>query len=1334
MRNNFNLKKIIFHSQTWQLALIILVLPIFVYSILLFRNSADSKKIDALKNFSVLPKTALANYQFAPTGGTIVNGTATSVNSMAVAAAEGVNLGSWRATLADDNYHWMITSTTTGLDVNLVLGNVQLNGANTLILNTKIDEDANAPQLYIQVCDWVSNVAVDNASDAECTGGGWRTLNNRRATITPTVATAYVYYVYDGYWTTSSTTNDTVATPLTNFVNGTNQLKVRYFSTNNTNTDLAIDYLRAYAVVNPVYAPAGFATITPGTTTGSYMNTNAITAGAIDAVPITVTGTAATSSNFYFKMDNVISYTGANAIVVKSTYSCSATGIGHRPKIYNFSSSSWEWLTASSSIGCAVAYATNAWALSNINVNNYINSSGEMWVGWEATGNSATTQIRIDQIYAQIGTVNTDSSACEISFGTLSAGTCASSTDLDMTATTSNTWNIRTMDESKKTPLASSTFYAYDYDADAVLEEAQAYNIPFSVTPPTNAQVTGLFYASRFAYGSAAGAAAIGLRDYSGLIATNTWQSVGSTTGAALTYIDNITDSSPNNGGALGMFTSPASFIDSSTSTNNMNMRVRTASDSASTTNAIGQMDFAMVSLQWTYDNSHFSENSRFTPVAGTIVVGNATTSDTASTSLAEGVNMGSWRGTLYDDNFHWMVYSLNPGGIDFNLDLGRVQLNNANTLIINTEIDEDATAPQLLVQICDWVSPTSVDAAADTQCTGGGWRTLNNNKTAINISAATAYVWYLYDGFWAAATSSNVVVSTPLDHFVSTSSRIKIRYYSPTNTATAVKIDYLRAQAVVNPVYTAAGFATITAGTVAGGYMSTNNVTQNLTTDNLYLTFTGTAASSADAYLIMKDVRNYTGANAIVVRAEYSCSATGIGHRPKIYNFASSSWEYLTGSTSIACSVTDAINAWSKSPVNVTSYINGSNQMWIGWQGQAPSATTQIRIDQLYAMIGSVNSNPAGCEISFGTASSGTSCDYSDDLDMTGTSTIWGIKAMDESAKMPIASSTFYPYDYDADAVLEEAGAYNIPFSVSVPNNSYPTGLFFAARFMSGTALGTVQAGLRDYSGLNTSTTWLPVGAAITNTLTYTDNITIGGVANGGANSVYMNGEDFIDSVGNTVNMRIRTTTDAASTTNATGQMDFAFVSPQWMGGDSLGSLSADMVSATGSIISQPLIYMNGMSMSNNCQTASGTIGTTTQDIRINNQTSLSSWTVSIAASSTTALWSTTSSQYDFNDSLGSGCSDGPDADNFAGQMTVNPAISVITPQSGCQLTGISKGGSASFNEGVTDALTLISGASTASTNCYWDVSGIGVYQTIPAMQLPNNYSMDLTITIVAN
>jgi len=179
-------------------------------------------------------------------------------------------------------------------------------------------------------------------------------------------------------------------------------------------------------------------------------------------------------------------------------------------------------------------------------------------------------------------------------------------------------------------------------------------------------------------------------------------------------------------------------------------------------------------------------------------------------------------------------------------------------------------------------------------------------------------------------------------------------------------------------------------------------------------------------------------------------------------------------------------------------------------------------------------------------------------------------------------------------------------------------------------------------------------------------------------------------------------------------------------------GTLSVDIVDAGGVSVPAPSITMAATTLSFAFQTASGTFGASAQKIRINNTTIDSLWTLTLAAAAgPTALWSAGTPKYDFNDPTGS-AGDGGDADSYGGRLTMDPSLGTLGGT--CATTGITKGSAASFSEGVTDSVTLLTAGATASTTCLWDLTGVGVSQTIPAEQLASSYSINMTLTVTAN
>jgi hypothetical protein len=294
------------------------------------------------------------------------------------------------------------------------------------------------------------------------TGGGWRTLNTRNVAITTVTPTAYHWQLYNGYWTT--------ATPLSNFINtatGPNRVRIRYYSTTNTTSQLNIDYLRLQVVISPVYQAGSFVNLGTGVTANTYKFTTNFGQAGSDNQYATAAGTAGSVADFYFGFNNIKTYTGMNTILVRAEYSCSAINAAqaYRPKIYNFNSSSWEDLTTTN-ITCTTTDATNAWALNNVTIGNYI-SGGQVRVGFRGTTNYVTA-IRVDLIYIILGTTNADTANCEISYGSGTATNCDATRNLDMTSTlgAGSTWPITTRDEST---TDSATPYASDWDGDAIV-------------------------------------------------------------------------------------------------------------------------------------------------------------------------------------------------------------------------------------------------------------------------------------------------------------------------------------------------------------------------------------------------------------------------------------------------------------------------------------------------------------------------------------------------------------------------------------------------------------------------------------------------------------------------------------------------------------------------------------------------------------------------------------------------------------------------------------------------------------------------------------------------
>lgn len=185
-------------------------------------------------------------------------------------------------------------------------------------------------------------------------------------------------------------------------------------------------------------------------------------------------------------------------------------------------------------------------------------------------------------------------------------------------------------------------------------------------------------------------------------------------------------------------------------------------------------------------------------------------------------------------------------------------------------------------------------------------------------------------------------------------------------------------------------------------------------------------------------------------------------------------------------------------------------------------------------------------------------------------------------------------------------------------------------------------------------------------------------------------------------------------------------------------GTLSVGIVDASYVTVGSPTMAMTATAFSFTCQTATGVFGTTTEQIYVNNPDAADSgWSVSMAASATTAVWDSAGTDFDFNDPTSSGCTDGADADGFGGQMTVDPSVGTLAVGecSSCTTTSVSLGSSAAFSEGVTNTITILTGASGSDDVGDWTLQDIDISQTIPAEQAAaSDYDIDMVVSIVAS
>ncbi len=185
-------------------------------------------------------------------------------------------------------------------------------------------------------------------------------------------------------------------------------------------------------------------------------------------------------------------------------------------------------------------------------------------------------------------------------------------------------------------------------------------------------------------------------------------------------------------------------------------------------------------------------------------------------------------------------------------------------------------------------------------------------------------------------------------------------------------------------------------------------------------------------------------------------------------------------------------------------------------------------------------------------------------------------------------------------------------------------------------------------------------------------------------------------------------------------------------------GTLSVDIVDGSYDPVPSPSVEMQTTAFSFSCQTVNGVFGTSSQQIYIQNPSAANDgFTVSLAASNATDLWDSAGTPFDFNDPNAAGCTDGGDADSYGGQMTVNPSVADLDEGNclSCDLTGLTLGSSASFSQGVTDSITIITAGSGSNDIGDWTIQDIAIAQTIPAEQpAASDYNIDMVLSIVAS
>jgi len=175
-------------------------------------------------------------------------------------------------------------------------------------------------------------------------------------------------------------------------------------------------------------------------------------------------------------------------------------------------------------------------------------------------------------------------------------------------------------------------------------------------------------------------------------------------------------------------------------------------------------------------------------------------------------------------------------------------------------------------------------------------------------------------------------------------------------------------------------------------------------------------------------------------------------------------------------------------------------------------------------------------------------------------------------------------------------------------------------------------------------------------------------------------------------------------------------------------GTLAVSIVDADGAAVGSPAVAFSELTFSFAAATTTATLGTASEKIRLTNPTATAAWSVTLAGSGPTAVWTDGGSNtFDFNDEEWS--TDGTDDDTKGGRLAVDPSTGTIAGVSGCATTNTSLGSSSAFVETTNNSITLFS-STTAATYCRFDLTGVSLSQAIPAGQAVASYTLGLTLT----
>lgn len=171
-------------------------------------------------------------------------------------------------------------------------------------------------------------------------------------------------------------------------------------------------------------------------------------------------------------------------------------------------------------------------------------------------------------------------------------------------------------------------------------------------------------------------------------------------------------------------------------------------------------------------------------------------------------------------------------------------------------------------------------------------------------------------------------------------------------------------------------------------------------------------------------------------------------------------------------------------------------------------------------------------------------------------------------------------------------------------------------------------------------------------------------------------------------------------------------------------GTISTFIGDTNGAEVTSPNVAFSARTVSNTVQTSTGTYGTASERIYVDNPDGADGgWTLSLAATGgASATWTSGGNTYPFNG-----------ASSALGQLTIDASVGTLTASVG-GTTGITKGTSSTFSGGTNGPVTLLTAAAGADDVNLVYLTGVSASQTIPAGTPTGTYTINFTQTVAAS